>query len=374
MTIMQIIVDFGFMLSATKDIIRAKKSKLKVSLVIGNTLYAQFVLSGAVIVLTIIIVTIMDMLDGYLWFALLSIIPVILSIFLFEYVFKAYEQMGKITTRFVAMKVISLVLTILFVKSDNNIILIPLFDIIGMIVSIIMVNFQMKKLGVKCNFVFNGIRVLWKTISGSFRYFISNFISTIFGLVSTITIGIVLGKADVAYWTLSMQLLAGVHALYNPIINSIYPEMIKTKNLKLVHNVLRIYIPLILVGCVLVWFLSDEVVKIAFTEKYMTSATLFKYLIPVLVASFISFLYGWPCLGAIEKVGLHMITEVVGIVIQLLGLAILVLTHNFQLINIVYIRCIAEIVICISRVIIVYRFKKSFVMDNNFKESYEENV
>ena len=55
-------------------------------------------------------------------------------------------------------------------------------------------------------------------------------------------IGFLLTKTDVAHWNLTMQLITAVHALYNPIISSMYPIMIKEKSLKIVHKIILIYL------------------------------------------------------------------------------------------------------------------------------------
>ena len=92
---MQVLVDFGFLLSGTKDIVDIIKNNGNPKQAIGNTLYAQLILSLISTVLMLICSFSFDIVDGYVIFAMLSLVPVILSVFLFEYVFKAYEKMDK---------------------------------------------------------------------------------------------------------------------------------------------------------------------------------------------------------------------------------------------------------------------------------------
>ena len=93
---MQVLVDFGFLLSGTKDIVDIIKNNGNPKQAIGNTLYAQLILSLISAVLMLICSFSFNIIDGYVIFSMLSVVPVILSIFLFEYVFKAYEKMDKI--------------------------------------------------------------------------------------------------------------------------------------------------------------------------------------------------------------------------------------------------------------------------------------
>jgi len=358
---MQIIIDFGFLLSATKDIISLLKDKGDVNREVGNTLFAQLLLAVVSFFIMLIVCLVLDVLEGFRLFAILSLIAPILSIFLFEYVFKAYEQMGKIAVRFIVFKVIALILTLIFVKSDKDVLLMPIFDIFASAIAIVLVVCQLKKMGVCVDFSFIRIKEAFVSLKKSLIYFLSNFASTAFGVLNTVLIGLILSKSDVAYWTLTMQLLTAVHALYNPIINSVYPTMIKEKSLKLINKIMLIYTPLILVGCILVYFVSPYVVEFVFTEKYLMSATLFVYIIPVLIFSFPSMLYGWPCMGAINNERAQIVSTFIGVGVQLIGIVILIIVNQFTLINLALLRGVSEFVLCITRVGFVYYNKSKFM-------------
>ena len=358
---MQILIDFGFLLSGTKDIIAVINNKKDVNKTIGNTLYAQILLCGIATVVMVICAFAFDILNGYEIFALLSLIPVILSVFLFEYVFKAYEKMGSIAIRYVVMKVLALILTIIFVKSDSDILLIPIFDILASFIAIVLVIIQLKKFDIKVSFGFNRIKQALNSLKTSFVYFISNFATTAFSLLNTVIIGLVLSKTDVAYWSVSMQLVSAVQALYAPISNSVFPTMCKNKDLKLIHKIMALYMPMILIGCLLVILLGDWVVTLVFTEQYLMSSTIFKYLIPVLIASFPAVLYGWPCLGAIDKQKATSISTIISALVQVAGLGFLALIGQFNLITLAIARGVTEIVLCLIRMTLVYKNKTLFI-------------
>ena len=356
----QILIEFGFLLSATKDIVDILKNKENPNKVIGDTLYAQMMLCIISLIGMIILCLCMDILKGYELFAFLSLVVVFLSIFLFEYVFKAYEQMGKIAIRYVLMKVVALILTLIFVKNDSQILLIPIFDIIASIVAIVMVIFQMKKLGVSVNFSIKRIKDGFVSLKNSFIYFMSNFATTAFGALNTVIIGICLSTSDVAFWSITMQMVAVVQTLYNPIISSVFPTMLKQKNLKIIHKVMLIYMPLILVGCGLIILLGDWVVTLVFTENYLMSSTLLKYLIPLLIVSFPAMLYGWPCLGPINKQKATTISTIISAVVQVLGLILLAIIGKFTLLGICIVRNATELVLCVIRMSLVYKNKNKY--------------
>lgn len=359
-TYMQIIVDFGFLLSATKDLISTLSNKEETDRKIGNTLYAQLMLGVIVIVAMFVCTQCFDILKGFEMYAMLAVVPCLLSVFLFEYLFKAYEKMEKIAIRFVVMKTIALILTLLFVKGDSDVILIPIFDIISSLIAIILVAIQLRKMGHKVNFSFKRIKEAWMSLKDSFVYFISNFATTAFTALNTVIVGIMLTKSEVAYWSLTMQLVGVIQTLYNPITTSAFPNMVKNKDLKTIHKIMLIYMPIIFVGCILILLLGDWAVELVFGANYMASARLLKFLIPLLIVSFPAMLYGWPCLGAIEKQKLTTFTTITAAAVQVIGLVILIAIGQFTLLNICIIRCVTETVLCVTRMSIVYKNRKLF--------------
>lgn len=360
MNYFQILMDFGFLLSATKDIMGYLKKGEVPNKIIGDSLYAQVLLAVIAIIGGIVCLFCFEILKGFELYTILSLINVLLSIFLFEYVFKAYEQMGKIALRYTLMKLIALVLTLIFIKSDKDVLLIPIFDILASLVAIVLVAIQIKKLGIKIDFDIRRIKDAWKSLKNSFVYFISNFATTAFGALNTVIIGIALSTSDVAYWSVAMQLVSVVQALYNPIITSAYPVMLRTKNLRTVHRIMLIYMPLIFIGCGLILLLGDWAVTLVFTENYIMSATLFKYLIPLLIFSFPAMLYGWPCLDCINQTKATTLSTIISAVVQVVGLGFIALIGQFNLLSLVLVRNLTEMTLCAIRMGVVYKNRKMF--------------
>lgn len=369
-TFLQVLVDFGFLLSGTKDLIATLNNKQETNRKIGNNFYAQLMLCGVSLLIMVAMALFLPQLNGFEMFAILSVVPVMLSICLFEYVFKAYEQMGKIAIRYVVMRIIALVLTCIFVRGNSDVLLIPIFDIVASLIAIVLVFIQIKKMGLKVDFSFKKIKDACSCLKDSFVYFISNAATTAFTALNTFIIGIMLSEEDVAYWAFAMQLVGVVQALYAPIINSVFPTMVKEKNLNLIHKIMLIYMPLIFVGCGMILLLGDWAVTLVKSE-YLMSSTILKYLIPMLIVSFPAVLYGWPCLGAIDKQKETSISTIVSAIVQVLGLVLLILINQFTLLNICIVRCITETVLCSIRMTIVYKNKKLFV---KVGENVKENV
>ena len=118
--------------------------------------------------------------------------------------------------------------------------------------------------------------------------------------------------------------------------------------------------PLIFIGCGLIILLGDWAVTLVFTESYLMSSTLLKYLIPLLIVSFLAMLYGWPCLGPINKQKATSMSTIISAVVQVLGLVLLALIGKFTLLGICIVRNVTELVLCVIRMTLVYKNRKEF--------------
>ena len=142
--------------------------------------------------------------------------------------------------------------------------------------------------------------------------------------------------------------------------------MIRTKNLNLIKKILKIFSPVVLVGCICAYFAAEIVLLILGGNEYLNAVPIFRLLIPVLFFGFFATVLGWPTLGAIQKSKQVTISTVTGAVTNIVLLICLILTNSFTLINVAIVRVITEIVFLAMR---SYFFGKYRYL---FKQYYEE--
>ena len=355
---LQLFVDFGFILSATKAIVGANGDTDKMSGIVFNTILSRLLLAGICVVIMLTLIPFIPLLKYNLVYILLAAIPVILSCFLTDYLFQGIEQMHEISIRFVVMKGISTALTFIFVKSDADILYIPILDILSSAIAVALVLVQLKKY--KIHYVRPSIKIAFNQIKESFVYFASNMATTAFGALNTLLIGVFLPEAQIALWTVSLDIISAIQVMYSPIINGIYPEMVKTKSWSLLKRMMFIFMPLIFIGCILVYFLSDLALFIVGGAKYIEARYVLRMLIPVLIFSFPGMLYGWPGLGAIDRSSQTTLTTFVAAIVQVFGLLLLIFFGNFTLINIAILRGISEFCLFASRFGFCLKYRKEF--------------
>ena len=158
-----------------------------------------------------------------------------------------------------------------------------------------------------------------------------------------------------------MQLISAVQSLYSPINNGIYPHMVREKNIKLPLYIFAFLMPVILCGTIFAFITGEWWLVLISGEKYRNAITVFRWLLPLLVISFPTMLFGWSCLGAIEKQKEVTSSTITAAVIQILLIGILIITNKFTLINIAIARLVSELCLCLMRIFLCVKFRNLFV-------------
>lgn len=158
-----------------------------------------------------------------------------------------------------------------------------------------------------------------------------------------------------------MQIVSAAKSLYAPISNSIYPYMVTNRDLKLVTKIRNLMTVPMIIGSVIVIFFGKQIMLIIGGENYGYAGYILKLLLPVIVASFYSMLYGWPVLGAIGKVQQTTISTIVAAVIQVGGIIIIYCLGLFNLVSLALCCGVSEIMLLVIRYGIFIKNKESFM-------------
>lgn len=352
----QIIIEFGFLLSAVKEIVEHSDSKEKINRIVSDTILAKVILSILSLVVVVALYLLVPALKGAFLYIFLAFLTPFFSCFLVDYFFRGIEKMHYITIVFVLMKSISTIFTIWFVNSDQDVLLIPIFDAVSSIAAVVVTWCIVYKLGYRV--VKPIFKDAIKSITRSFTYFLNSVASTAFGALLTIIVGIIIPNlTEIAYWSVCMQLTGAVQSLYTPISNGIYPYMIKNRDLKLIKNILVIFMPIVTIGCVVCYYLAPWILNVVGGESYVQAYKLFRLIIPVLFISFPVAILGWPVFGPIEKAKEMTISTVVGAIVQFLLIIIAYLFSGCSLIYVAITRIISELAMLFSRVYYLHKFR-----------------
>lgn len=354
----QIVIDFGFLLSATKKIVFFGEDNDKVGRITGDTLVEKGILAILAVICFVIALIFIPILNNNKTFSVLYLLSVLLTIALFDFMFRGLEKMHLIAIPYIISKSISTFLTFVLIHGDEELLLIPELEILSNIVAAIISLYFVRKLKIKISF--SSFHTWVKDLKESFVYFISNFATTIFGALTTVIAGFCLSMSNIAFWGICMQILSAAKALYNPITNSLYPHMLREKDINIVNKINLIMIIPMIIGSAIVIFESETVMKIIGGCKYIEAGNVLRVLLPSFIFSFYSMIYGWPVLGVIGKIKETTTTTIIASIVQICGLAILVLSSRFNLYGLAITCSLSEIILFVARYFIYYRNKGFF--------------
>lgn len=353
MNFLQIFLDFGFMLSATKEIAKIKNDTNKIQQIMADTLLARLLLGGIGFLLIVILSFFFPILSHNFLFTITSYLTVFLSIFLFDFLFRGLEIIHVMTIRFIVMKTISFLLTIFFVRQDHQIILIPLFDILSSVIAIILVAFELQKRS------FRLIRPKLKSSIYSLKisliYFLSDVSATAFNAISTIIIGLVFSSTEVALFGVSIQIIGAIQALLGQLSSGIYPIMVRQKSRKFIQQIFQKTIPLVFLFTGLIIILLPLALQVLAGDKYAAAHPIIQILAITIFFSFINTLLGWPTLGVINQQNKVTLSTIISTVFNLVSLILLYLSNSLNLYSVAITRVITEIILFCIR---LYYYKK----------------
>ena len=353
MNFLQIFLDFGFMLSATKEIAKIKNDTNQIQQIMADTLLARLLLGGIGFLLVVILSFFFPILGHNFLFTITSYLTVFLSIFLFDFLFRGLEIIHVMAIRFIIMKTISFLLTIFFVRQDHQIILIPLFDILSSVIAIILVAFELQKRN------FRLIRPKLKSSIYSLKisliYFLSDVSATAFNAISTIIIGLVFSSTEVALFGVSIQIIGAIQALLGQLSSGIYPIMVRQKSRKFIQQIFQKTIPLVFLFTGLIIILLPLALQVLAGDKYAAAHPIIQILAITIFFSFINTLLGWPTLGVINQQNKVTLSTIISTVFNLISLILLYLSSNLNLYSVAITRVITEIILFCIR---LYYYKK----------------
>lgn len=356
----QLLIDFGFLLSTTREIVTSKGDKIKIGNIVGDTIIEKLILVILASVLYVTIMIFVPIMREYWCFSLLYLCAVSVNIFIFDFLFRGIEKMNLVSIPYVISKSIVTVLTFIIIKGDNSLLFIPILELIGNTIAAIFSFAFVKKLSIRISF--SNCKKWIRDLKESFIYFISNFATTVFGALTTVIAGFYVSIDEIAYWGICMQILSAAKSLYNPITNSLYPLMIRNKDINFIKRISKLMIIPMIIGCVITMFAGNFIMAIIGGAKYVEAGEILKYLLPAFVFSFYSMLYGWPVLGSIGKVKETTISTIITSVIQIFGIVILIFANIFNLKWLAVCCSTSETILFIIRYFIYLKNKKEFTI------------
>jgi PST family polysaccharide transporter len=297
MQLLFVICDYGFNLSATKEISLHRSNPEKV-----NTIFSSIIcIKTILLILSLIILLILTFtiptvtahrLAYFMGFGMVigqSITPI--------WLFQGMEKMKYITIVNLVSKLTFTVFIFVLIQSSSDYIYVPLLYSIGFVLAgILSLFFAYREFGIR--FLIPRGQEIKEQLNTSTQYFFSRASVAVYTSSNNFVVGLVLGNYYAGIFGVAEKLYTAMTVIYSPLSDAIYPYMVQKRNLKLFKKVLLGAALLNLVVAFTTYFYAEEIIYFVFGEGYAESAILLRYFcflaIIIVPATFI----GYPLLGA----------------------------------------------------------------------------
>tara|TARA_R110001606_G_scaffold393020_1_gene562570 strand:- start:2876 stop:4129 length:1254 start_codon:yes stop_codon:yes gene_type:complete len=266
-----ITVDFGFNISATREVALLKNDKRKLSKFYWNVL----IIKGLLLILTFLILLTLtisidklklDPLIYLLSFGLVfgqSIFP--------TWFFQGIEKMQVITIINVIAKVFFTITIFFIVLSPQDYYYVPILNGIGFILAGIL-GFLYSLKYVKL--ILPSIEEIKNNVSKTFSLFISNLAVSLYTSSNTLILGFFIGDSVAGVYASMEKLIQAIQTMYTPIYQALFPNL-STKPVKEIRKTIsKMKIPIALSGLLIsgiIFLGSETILRIIFNDDLITS-------------------------------------------------------------------------------------------------------
>lgn len=342
------LIEFGFILSATKTCSECRGDRAALGAVTFNVIGAKLILAlfGAT-VLALSCVFSRNFRENSVFFVL-SYAGIILSAFLPDFLFRGIEQMGIITYRVILSKAVYTSVIFVLVREPSDYMFVPVSTIASNLIAVVLSWIEIIRRGL---IVPSKVTVgeIFRHLKESSVFFLSRVAVSLYSTLNTVLLGFKFPESAIGQYGAANGLTNTCRSMLSPISDSIYPYLVNRKNFALVRRILLVLEPVIIAGCVLLYFIAAPIIRIVCGNGYDGAVPVFRAMLPLVVISLPTYLFGYPVLGALGRVGVANTSVMAGSAFHVTGLLVLHFCGRLDFISVSLLTFATEIVVLAIR-------------------------
>ena len=286
-----ILTDYGFNLSATREISVNRENKQKILEIFSSVMSAKFILCILSFIILLLFIFFIPKFKNN-WLVYVFTFGMVLGNVLFPvWFFQGIEKMKYITIINVIAKSIFTICIFIFIKKVSDFIYVPLVNSIGYLiaggVSLIIV---FKNFGIR--FIFPSLKNIKYQLREGWHIFISTISTSLYTTSNVFILGLFANSNIVGYYAAAEKIIRSVQGLLIPISQTVYPhiaklaDVSKEKALDFIWKLMKVVKIGSFIISLLIFIFSKQIVNFLLGHQYQKSIIVLKIL------SFLPFMIG----------------------------------------------------------------------------------
>jgi len=278
-----IITDYGFKISGTREISRARDDVENISLIFSTILFVKVVLllfSLIVLILLVLYIPIFNQ-NSILYF--LAFGTVVGNVFFPHWFFQGIEKMKYISMINIFTRLIYTIAIFLFIHAPQDYLYVPALYSIAMIINgIIGIVFVINKF--KLRFRFPSMEGIYTQMIKGWHVFVSTVAISVYTSSNTFVLGILTNNTLVGYYAAVEKLLRAGQGIMEPLSQSIFPHIVslakksKEDALKFIRKMMFLIGGSTLIVSIMIFFFARAIIHLVLGPLYVNSIIILKIL------------------------------------------------------------------------------------------------
>lgn len=332
-TYFQIVSDYGFNATATRDVSIICGDKQKQDEIFNDVMSAKLLLVVSCFIVMLIVVFTFSIFREHWEVYLCSFITIIGQALFPLWFFQGMQKMRYVTYLNLITKIASTVAIFIFVRTKTDYILVPIITGLGYLSAGLFSVYYIKK-DFNITFKLQPFDKIKLQLKKGAYIFLSEFKISLFTNTNILILGILAGNHAVGYFTSAEKLARALGNFQIPLSNALYPYLAKEisvdravafKKILQITKIGAIIFSICTIGC---FIFADQIILLIYGAQMHDSILLFRILLIIPLASFLDTMFGKQVLLNLGKDNLYfrviLWATVLNICINL------VLTHFYQ--------------------------------------------
>jgi len=347
-----IITDYGFNLSAVREISVNREDPHRVSEIFSSVMLIKGILATLSFCILLLVILNIPRFSVNWQVYTFAFGLVIGNVIFPTWFYQGMERMKYITVLNVLTNLIFLAAIFIFIRRPSDYLYVPLLQSMGTLTAgvisqwIIRTRFNVR-------FHLPPLRTVYETFRDSTQFFLSRVSVSIYTSSNSFFLGLFAGNTAVGYYSAAEKLYTAAQGLYSPLMQVTYPYMAKTRNRAFHKKVLRYSLILNTILCGGIILFAPTIIGILFGPQYMPSVNVLRLLAVALMVVIPSILLGYPFLAVLGQQRYANGSVIIGSIVHLI---MLLAVSAFM--NIYIVACLVIITETIVLAIRVYGIKK----------------